>query len=205
MPIAEVRPIPFRSAKILLTERHYLHSMPGGTYLAFGVFKHKRLLGAITLGVGPKNAHRLVANATPVDLLVLSRLWLSDELPSNSESFVIGQVLQAIRRHTDVKFAVTYADPSKGHVGTIYQASNWLYTGRSQSMPVYDLGDGIHHHSRTLSHVYGTHSLAYFRAKGINIRTISQSSKHRYVYFLNPSWRNRLAVPILPYPKEITC
>ena len=201
MTDTEVRPVPFRVAKALLTGQHYLHSMPGGTYRAFGVFNHKRLLGAITLGVGPKNAYRLVKESAPDDALALSRVWLSDELPPNSESFVVGQVLRALRKHTNIKFIVTYADPSAGHVGTIYQASNWLYTGLSQAMPVYDLGDGVQHHSRSLSHAYGTHSLAHFRAKGVDIRIIAQSPKHRYVYFLDSSWRHRLAVPALPYPK----
>ena len=172
--------------------------------MAFGVFTGKRLLGAVTLGVGPKNAYRLVKDAVPDDVMALSRLWLSDELPGNSESFVIGQVLRALRKHTNIKFIVTYADPSEGHVGTIYQAGNWMYTGLSQSMPFYDLGDGIHHHSRSLSHAFGTHSKSHFRAKGVDILTISQSPKHRYVYFLDRSWRDRLTVPVLPYPKAKT-
>ena len=202
MTVAEIRPVPFRAAKTLLTEQHYLHSMPGGTYLAFGVFNHKRLLGAVTLGVGPKNVHRLVEGAAPDDVLALTRFWLSDEFPANSESSVIGRTLRAIRKHTLIKFVVTYADPSRGHIGTIYQASNWLYTGLSQPMPLYDLGDGIQHHSRSLSHAYGTHSMEHFQSKGIGIRKIAQSPKHRYMYFLDNSWRNRLTVPVQPYPKE---
>ncbi len=48
-----VMPVPFRIAKALLVREHYLHSMPGGTTLAFGVVIGERLLGALTLGVGP--------------------------------------------------------------------------------------------------------------------------------------------------------
>ena len=51
-----VRPIPIRAAKALLVPHHYLHSLPGGTKLAFGVFVESALLGAMTLGVGPYNA-----------------------------------------------------------------------------------------------------------------------------------------------------
>ena len=97
----EVRPIPIRTAKTLLVPKHYLHSLPGGTRLAFGVFLGNRLLGALTLGAGPANAHRLVDGAVPEECAVLSRLWLADELPGNSESRVLGVVIRALRGHTE--------------------------------------------------------------------------------------------------------
>jgi len=176
--------------------------MPGGTRLAFGVFTGHRLLGALTLGVGPSNVHRLVDGAEPDDCLTLTRLWLSDELPKNSESRVIGLSLRALRRHTDVKFVVTYADPAVGHVGSIYQATNWLYTGTSQATALLDLGDGVLQHSRSLAHAYGTHSRAHFAAHGVKVRCVPQSAKHRYIYFLDRAWRSRLRVPVLRYPKK---
>lgn len=141
----------------MLVREHYRHSLPCGTCLAFAVFFLSRLLGALTLGVGPFNAHSLVKGAIPGDGLTLTRLWLAGELLPNSESRVLGIVLRALRKRTPLKFLVTYADPAQGHRGTIYQASNWLYTGLSYAMPLYDLGDGRVRHTRSLSHVYGTH------------------------------------------------
>ena len=44
----EVLPMPFRYAKTLLVREHYLHSLPAGTLLTFGVFLGRRLLGAVT-------------------------------------------------------------------------------------------------------------------------------------------------------------
>ena len=49
-----VRPIPFVIAKKLITEHHYLRSLPGGTMLCFGVLVGKRLLGAMTFGAAPR-------------------------------------------------------------------------------------------------------------------------------------------------------
>ena len=111
-------------------------------------------------------------------------------------------VLRALSRHTGVKFLVSYADPSQEHVGIIYQATGWLYTGLSSAMSLYDLGDGKARHSRSLSHAYGTHSVAHFRSHGVAIKLVPQSAKHRYLYFLNPAWREWLRVPVLPYPKQ---
>ncbi|PVV82559.1 DNA methyltransferase [Dehalogenimonas alkenigignens] len=197
-----VKPVPFVAAKALLVKHHYLHSMPGGTRLAFGVLKDDRLLGALTFGAGPANAYRLVANAAPDDCLTLSRLWLSDELPANSESRVMGIALSALKKHTDFKFIVSYADPSQGHLGTIYQATGWTYTGLSEAMPMFDLGDGRVRHSRSLSHSLGSHSIRYFEEQGLEVKVVPQSRKHRYIYFLDLNCRDQLTVPVYPYPKK---
>lgn len=197
-----VVPMPVRVAKALLVPRHYLHSVPGGTQFAFGVFVGARLLGALTLGVGPKNGHRLVAGAVPADAVTLTRLWLADRLPPNSESRVLGIVLRDLRRHTSLRFVLSYADPAHGHVGTIYQATNWIYTGLSESPPLYDLGDGIPRHSRSLGHAYGTRSVAHLRAQGIAVRLIEQGGKLRYLFPLDPAIRGRLTVPVIAYPKR---
>jgi len=197
-----IKPIPPVITKKLIQRNHYLHSLPGGTMLCFGAFSGERLLGALTLGAGPYQAYHLVDGAARTDCLVLTRLWLSDELPWNSESRVIGIVTRLIKHHTDVKFLISYADPSAGHVGGIYQSAGWLYTGLSSAMSLYDLGDGIARHSRSVAHDYGSHSIQYLGDHGVMVKLVAQSAKHRYIKFLDESWRCRLTVPVLPYPKK---
>jgi len=199
-----VAPIPWQVAKVIFERKHYLHSQPGGTLFNFGVFSGG-LKGAVCFARGATKAYRLVEGASTRDCATLARLWLSDELPRNRESRVIGVVLQALRRHSSLKFLISYADPAQGHLGTIYQATGWLCTGLSEAMPLYDLGDGIPRHSQSLSHAFGTHSVAHFQASGVTVRKVPQAAKHRYVYFLVGSWRPRLRVPVLPYPKKEAC
>jgi hypothetical protein len=198
-----IKPVPFVAAKRLIERNHYLHTFPGGTKLTFGIFVGQQLLGAISLGAGPANAYSLVYQAKPEDCLVLTRLWLSDELPRNSESKVIAVILRSLKQNTAVKFLVSYADPSQGHVGIIYQATNWLYTGKSEAMPLYDLGDGKARQSRSLAHGFGTHSVRHLVSSGIKVKLIPQSSKYRYIYFLDHSWRTRLKPKVLPYPMRL--
>ena len=198
-----VRPIPLRVAKELLVKEHYLHNVPGGTHLPFGVFLGLRLMGALTFGCGPANAHRLLEGASPDDCATLTRLWLSDLLPRNSESRILGVVTRALRTNTSLKFLVTYADPARGHTGTIYQAANWIYTGLSDATPLYSLAGGVPRHSRSFSHSFGTRSQRHFRTHGIHIELVPQQPKLRYLYFLDPRWKSRLRVPVLPYPKAI--
>ena len=197
-----IAPISQIDAKEILIPNHYLHSFPGGTKLSFGVYLDARLLGALTFGVGPYLGYKLVKDASPDDVVTLTRLWLSDDLPRNSESRVLGFVLRSLRKETSLKFILAYSDPSAGHLGTIYQATNWLYTGLSSATPLYDIGDGIPRHSRSLAHQLGSHSIRYLTSQGIKVKTVPQMAKHRYIYFLDDSWRTRLLVPVLPYPKK---
>ena len=198
----KVVPVPLGVAKEFIARGHYLGSAAGGTQVALGVFVGKSLMGVVTFGVGPMNAHRLVRGADRRDGLTLSRMCLSGGLPTNSASRVLGVICRAFRRHTSLRFLLSYADPSRGHVGTIYQGAGWTYTGLSEAMPLYDVGDGVLRHSRSLSHALGTHSMKYFAEKGVPIRVVPQESKHRYVLFLDPSWRERLLVPVSPYPRK---
>ncbi len=194
--------IPFKLARRLLESYHYLHSMAGGTQLALGVWFSDQLVGVLTFGVGPINASHLANGLDPFDVFALTRFWLSDALPTRSESRVLGIALAQLKRNTSLRMVVTYADPVQGHVGTIYQASNWLYTGVTQESTSLDLGDGVLRHSRTVGHAYGTHSVAYLRKAGLDVTTITNPGKHRYVYPLDPTVTSQLTVPTLPYPKK---
>ena len=77
----QLLPISQAEAKSLLLQNHYLHSLPGGTKLSLGIFLNARLLGALTFGVGPYLGYKIVDEASPDDVVTLTRLWLSDELP----------------------------------------------------------------------------------------------------------------------------
>jgi hypothetical protein len=189
-------------AKKLLEREHYLHSLPGGTKLAFGAFTSQRLMGTLTFGAGPSLGYHLVGGANIEDCLTLTRLWLSDELPRNSESRVLGVATRALRRHTSIKFLLAYSDPAMGHLGTIYQAAGWIYTGLSSATPLYDIGDGKARHSRSIAQVLGSHSIEHFPQYGLEVKLVPQEPKHRYIYFIDRSWRSRLEVPVLPYPKR---
>jgi len=200
----QIKPVPMLIAKQVIEKNHYLHSLPGGTKLTFGVFVANSIKGAIVFGAGPQNACCLVDDANSKDCLTLTRLWLSDEMPANSESRVIAIITRSLRKNTSIRFLLSYADPSQGHIGIIYQAAGWLYIGLSSSMPLFDFGDGILRHSRSVGQVFGSHSIEHFARNGVAVKLVAQSPKHRYIHFFDSSWRSRLNVPVLPYPKKET-
>ena len=68
-------------------------------------------------------------------------------------------------------------------------------------MPRYRLPDGTIHHSRSLSHVFGTHSLQHFQAHGVKVELVAQAPKFVYVALVDSSWRDRLKLPVQEYLK----
>ncbi len=198
----ELRAIPAHLARLLVVPHHYLHSMPAAVQICLGVFGQGRLVGALVLSSGPINGHRLVSGASRDDYLTLSRLWLSEECARNSESYVLGGALRALGRHSSIKYLLSYADPAHGHMGAIYQAAGWLYTGLSQSQPLLDLGDGVARHTRSVASALGTHSVAYLRRQGFTVTLLPQAGKHTYIAFVDKSWRARLRAEVLAYPRR---
>jgi hypothetical protein len=198
----ELRVIPPHVGAELFRRFHYLRSPAAGVKLTFGVFADGILRGALCLNAGPISAYRLVRGARPEDTMSLARLWLDDSLPKNSESRVLGVLVHVLRRFTSVKFVTAYADPGAGHIGAVYQAAGWTYTGRAEAQPLMDLGDGVPRHTRSIASIAGTHSAAYFRRHGLRPTLTATIPKFRYIAFVDRRWADRLAVPALPYPKK---
>jgi len=193
--------IPQAAARALTERWHYLGTMPAGTKLALGAFLADRLIGAVTFGVGPMSGHRLLRDARPQDGITLTRFVLLPERPANSASRILGIVLRMLRRQTDKKFVLTYADPEHGHHGGIYQACNFICVGPSEPQPALDLGDGVPRHSRSVASAFGTHSREHFVRHGLAVRAVPVAPKHTYVWVV-PEWRDRLLLAPQPYPKR---
>jgi hypothetical protein len=82
---------------------------------------------------------------TKWQVLSLSRLWLHDNLPHNSETVVIAKALKAVQKRWlevhppvywdqpyQIRKIISYAD-SRYHKGTIYRAANFRETGTTIS------------------------------------------------------------------------
>lgn len=132
----------------------------------------------------------------------MGRLILSEESPHNSESRLIGGSLHEITRtHPQVWAVLTYADPSAGHLGTVYQATNAVYTGVSSVKPFYLDADG----RRYATYQGGYTSRSDAESRGWTCH--DGVAKHRYVYILGSKTQRRqrrklLKLPVLPYPKQ---
>jgi len=135
------------------------------------------------------------------DCLELTRLWVDDsETEHCIESKFVAWCLREVKKINPNAFIVSYADSAAGHVGTIYQALGFTYTGLS--IPWTDKTAGGKDH-RSVSKKMQGEKIGNRRSwAGVNVERKKRSRKHRYVKFLNPKDEPLLAWKRLPYPKQ---
>ena len=136
-----IQKIPKSTAKKMIIDNHYTHAWTMCN-VALGIFERginhsffenttdDKLIGCIVYGhpVG----RQVIAGISPLvkngEVFELTRLWIQDDTPKNTESWFIGQSFNWLKINKPlIKILVSYADPNAGHLGKIYQATNWLY------------------------------------------------------------------------------
>lgn len=196
-----IRPIHYADAMDLVVKYHYLHRRAPCS-VAFGLFRGHDVRGVVCYGT-PSSAPLRSGLAGPdnaCNVAELTRLWVCDSVPRNGESYLIGNTVRLCKK----QYVVSYAEADRGHVGTVYQATNWLYTGLS-AMRTNWVVDGLDLHCQTLADRYDA---ATIREKyGERFSVEPRPRKHRYV-FLNARGNRRrqllrdLRYSVMPYPKR---
>ena len=199
-----VQEIPKAVAQEIVVKNHYPHRKAPCSK-AFGLFNEKQeLLGVVMYGVPASRS--LCVGLAGLDLsneiYELTRLWVDDSAPKNGESFLIGNSL----RNVNKKLIVSYAEVEQGHLGVVYQATNWFYTGLSARHSEWRL-DGVKNttHSRHLFDEFGGINGAK-KHYGSRLQKHERARKHRYV-FINAKGKrkaellSKLNYKITNYPK----
>lgn len=144
------------SIKDFIETYHYSKSINGCKVSnCFKVLdKEGRLVGACLFGELSTTSWKKYGSSEK-EVVELRRLVLLDECPKNSESYVVGACLRYLKKHTTYKVVVSYADPTYGHSGIIYRATNFLYKGKTSSDSVFlDTTTNKTYHSRALRTKY---------------------------------------------------
>jgi hypothetical protein len=120
------------------------------------------------------------------EFIELNRMAFADWLPRNSESRAIGYAFRWIRKtYPQIKWCVSFADGTQCGDGTIYRASGFSLTGIRCNASIVLRPDGTIGSELTGGKHTGGKALLGFQL--------------RYIYFLDPTARARLTVPILPF------
>lgn len=158
-------------------KQHYIGRWPGVVVLILGLRHNGRLRGGIVFALPPRETAKRYGGVT----WELARLWIEDKVPTNAESWLIAQAIRHIRQtRPEVQTLVSYADPSVGHRGQVYKASNWIADGRtdderkSPRCDYVDLKTGKKYSRR--GHV----------PEGVDLARVPRVSKHRFIYRVQP-------------------
>jgi hypothetical protein len=186
----EMRPINSAVAKSFIVKNHYSHAWPVAT-LCLGFYIDDKLNGMVIYG--PSGTSKMAESLPSPNYWELQRLYSFDWAGKNIESFMIGSSIRYIKtNHPDINCLISFADPEQGHVGTIYQATNWYYCGTTGKTGGYQYfyGDKWQHPRSTVAK-YGTreHAEILKRFPTMKYRTVPM--KHRYIYLLPDNKRHK--------------
>ena len=128
-----IQRIDYTTAEEVVVKCHYAHRKATCSF-AFGLFSKKpnKLVGVVIYGIPA--SHSLCESVCGWDerhnVYELTRLYVDDGLPKNLESFLVGNTIKLLDR----EIIVSYSDTEFNHIGIIYQATNFIYTGLSKSV-----------------------------------------------------------------------
>lgn len=208
------RPINYETASNMVETYHYAHRVPS-IVVSVGMYVDDVLAGCCTFGIPPvPNVQRACGEEYRTRTIELNRLFIHDWSGRNSESWLIGQAIKWLQKlEPQYCVIISYADPAFDHVGRVYQATNWLYTGTSfpgghEKCSGVELTDGTIIHNKALVNTYGTWALDTIEHNlGTKFKAIVPGSlKHRYIFLLGSKKQRKelraaLHWPVLPYPK----
>jgi len=197
----KVRPIQNFETKTWILNKHYAKRMPVISY-AFGLYDDNNLVGICTFGSPPSPSLCTgVCGEEHRDKVVeLNRLILDTDKP-NSASTLVSHSLKMLPKPSIV---VSYADTTQGHVGYIYQATNFLYTGLSEPRIDWAIKGLEHLHSKTISEGMTLETLQ--EKYGDRFYHRQRDRKHRYIFFTGSRLQKKKLLKLLnyktePYPK----
>jgi hypothetical protein len=202
-----IREVTSQEATKMVVEFHYLHRRASAMH-CFGLFDGEEMIGCVIYGkpASPSLCVGVCGKEESDKVIELTRLWIRDNTPKNTESFLIGRSLRLLPKQKDI--IVSYAEIDAGHLGTVYQATNWIYTGKSDRHVEWRLDGLSGSHSRHLFDEHGGVNGAkeFF---GERLHRHERPRKHRYIMFNTKSIARRrellskLRYEIQPYPKSL--
>lgn len=199
-----LRPVDADTANDLVRRVHYSGKVAPNSQLHLGVFLNGRLEGVMQFGpsIDKRKTQGLVRGTGWNDFIELNRMAFTDRLPRNSESRALGISMKILRKYAPhLRWVITFADGTQCGDGTIYRASGFVLTGIKTNNQILDW-QGKRIAKKTLDNQnYPRPNGKYFS------RVLLESGEAtplpgyhlRYIFFLDPSYRDRLTVPVLPF------
>jgi len=152
-------------ARAFVQEHHYSGTYPAARF-RYGLYHRGSLVGVAVFS-HPSNDLALtrVFPGDPLDSVDLGRFVLLDSVPGNGETWFLARTFERLRR-IGIRGVVSFSDPVPrrsadgrvvfaGHLGTIYQAHNAAYLGRSRPSTLRLLPDGSGLSNRALQKLRG--------------------------------------------------
>lgn len=191
------------AAKFAVEHWHYSHSLPVGKLVKIGVWEDNKYIGCVIFSRGANRNIGTQYGLGQTQCCELTRVALKSHKVFVSE--VLSKAIDFLKQsEPKMILIISYADAEQGHKGGIYQATNWIYQGKTKSEKQF-LINGIKVHPKTLYGKYGrgAQTIEWVRNHLDKNAVVAKSiGKHKYLMPLNKKARRKLQVMSNAYPKN---
>ena len=191
------------AAKHAVLRWHYSRKMPAAKLVRVGVWEDGRFVGAILYGSGANRHLARPFGLKGTEACELVRVALAPGRRHPTSRCLAFSLKLLKRQSPGLRLVVSYADTKQGHMGTIYQATNWIFIGGA-SQPYLKVRGKLEH-PRSLYDRYGRggQSLGWLRANvDPNAQRVTMPAKLKYVWPFDVAMRAKLEAIAQPYPKR---
>ena len=135
---------------------HYAKRKPSISYV-YGLYNNDELIGICSFGMPPSPilAESIIGKKNKNLVIELNRLVLKYNR-KNEASYLVSKSINLLPKP---KIIVSFADENQNHIGTVYQATNFLYTGITQNNYQYVDKNNKEFHFRQLGHLQKNNKL----------------------------------------------
>lgn len=195
-PLLKIDWATHEAAKFACLNWHYSKCLPVGKLVKVGAWENNKFIGVVIFGRGANKSLGEPYGCTQTNSCELVRIALTKH--ETPVSKIMSLAIRFLNKTSQMRLIISFADTDQNHHGGIYQATNWVYDGLTNSADEY-LYKNKKWHGRAFRKSFGSH-LNYLD-KGLTI--VRGTQKHRYLMPLDDEMRAKIAPLAKPYPKRV--
>jgi len=178
---------------------HYSKTIPIGKLVKVGFWEDEKFIGVIVFSRGTCKNIGAPYGLSQTEVCELTRVALSAHVHPTSEMLKIG-IAMLKKIAPSIRLIVSYADSYQKHVGTIYQATNWIFVGKITSPSYSKYGKRIADRGvGTIVKELGISRKEYAEKHGLEIIRLC---KYKYLMPLDKKMRQHVSSLAKPFPKK---
>lgn len=179
------------AAKYAVMHWHYSETMPVGKLAKIGVWEDNKFIGCIIFGRGANKSLLKPYGLNQDGGCELVRIALDKHVSTVTKIMSIA-IKMLKKQFTKLELIVSFADSNQKHLGIIYQAGNWIYTGKTSEEYSYFYNNKWMHRR----------SAGSARGTIVGLEKKDNGHRKRYLYPLSKDIRDKVVKLSKPYPKN---
>ena len=202
---SQVLPLSWKEARDFIVIYEWLGNMGTSKY-CFGLFLSGNLASVVCYGplIAPSRYSNILGKDFSKTTLQLCRGASTFWAPKWAPSKLVSHSLKMLRQTIKVNAVVAYADPEAGEIGTIYQACNAYYFGKtSPGRGKRYIINGHSYDPRKVVKKFGSRAHKHLLNIDPHYKTAPIQPKHRYIFVVgNKKERKEILERIKPFAEE---